>query len=255
MTSDTKHPLGIGYILGTSCWLPLRHPLTLILPFLCYAGLSALVEIQVFGGLYDDMFAADTSLAKYGYYLGQNMVAWVLSAWVSLMGFRLLTGGDAHAARNTALTLRHIAPLMVLSIAYLAFVIIGYIALIVPGLYLSVRYWVFPMALLVEDSRYAALRRASDLSEGARLAMMGTVIVAFVAAALLYVALAALLGLVSGLGPMGFFTEGAQTPVLLRVTSDTLIYALFAGVTATLYQRLVVREAPAGTPDLEEVFA
>ena len=162
MSDPTRIPLGAVQVLSASWWLLLRHPLPLLLPFLGFSALSVFAELQIFGAQDPNASSVEADPWDFGlfdiaYYTVVTLLSWLPSAWVSLMAYGLLTEGSASPARNLQRTLVRIVPLTLISIFFFLVVVIGFLAFIIPGLYISARYWVYPMTILVEDSGMGAM--------------------------------------------------------------------------------------------------
>jgi hypothetical protein len=103
----------------------------------------------------------------------------VITPLISAACALLVTGG-ASSARGAVLgALEHSTPLLLAAIAAALGVALGLLCLILPGLYLVVRWFLFSQAVVLEDRRgLAPLRRSGELVEGHWLRAAGLVLLA-----------------------------------------------------------------------------
>ena len=188
--------------------------------------------------------------------LVEVLIAGLVSGWSMLMGYNRWQGRAAAPGRALRQVARQIWPLLVIGLLYALVVGVGLLALILPGIYLAARYWVFPMAILVEGAGTGAMTRASQMSQGARFAVVAAVVIFFAIVYVGVLGLNILAGLVMGIGPGGPILSGiGWTTMVAVLTGDILAYALGAAFGVALYDALRQREAPGVRDNLAEVFA
>lgn len=97
-----------------------------------------------------------------------TLTSYVLVTPLITVGCAMLVVGAAPTAgRALVQTMESSTPLLLAAIAAAAGVAIGLFLLIIPGLYLAVRWFLFPQAVALEGrSGVAPLRRSGELTEG-----------------------------------------------------------------------------------------
>ncbi len=121
--------------------------------------------------------------------------------------------------------------------------------LVLPGLYLIARFFVFTPAILVERAGFGALGRASQLSKEYR----WPIVVTLVLLGLLLIALSFVSQLFVGLMIAG--TGGIISYVILQSMMAAVMYSVMAIFSALLYARLREIKEGTGMADLVEVFS
>jgi hypothetical protein len=147
-----------------------------------------------------------------------------------------------------SIALRHIAPLVVLGSLVAVLTGIGFLAFIVPGLYVMAQFYVLPACIVFEGSGTAALGRAQSLSSGYRWSIIG-------AAMILGVFILGI-GLIVG-AIQAPLSSGTGVSVLLGSLFNVVINALSSCVavifTVFLYARLREIKEGVGIEDISPV--
>lgn len=226
---DLDRPRSLGELLRTAVALYRRH-------FLLFAtialGVVAPIELAVAGiglGQLTGPYDPEPPLA------GQAL----LGAVETLLITPLVTAMHIHAvlalshrervsiAETARLGLASFAPVLLVVLAYTGVVTLGLLALVVPGIYLAVRCYFVPQAVVADDLRFGdAFRRSWALTGGQWWRVFGITLVVF----LILVPISAL-----GLG----FEAGAAAAGLsiISLVGNILIASLtvsFAALTGTL---------------------
>jgi hypothetical protein len=236
-------PLGIGALVAQSFRLLFANfgtlfPLAFV-PALLLAVLGWVTQPA-------EMPADPTAIPDLGFSLGTFLVG-LLAALVGffVMGFMSLAALDAvlgkrhTVAEYTAQTLRHLVPIVVLSIVLSIAVFFGLLLLVVPGLYLAARFLPWIQAVVFENAGWSGLARANQLTEGYRWPLVGAVLlmgIIIVAASLVIAPLAVM--------------PGGLIGVLVEAVVSGLYYALVSIFTALVYARLREVKEGLGIPQI-----
>ncbi|MFC3230071.1 hypothetical protein ACFOGJ_22665 [Marinibaculum pumilum] len=142
-----------------------------------------------------------------------------------------------------ALVFRRFWPMLGGGLLFWLCLTIGFMLLIVPGIILAVRWWIWPLAVLREgESGAGALRRSAEITKGRRWTIFLVLLVAMVVTGAVSQAMAALGNL-----QMLFY--------LLFMLVNAVLMVLWACLTAALYTALRETEGPGaearreGAPD------
>ena len=141
---------------------------------------------------------------------------------------RLATGEPARAGRSITEGLEAFVPLFGAVVLAAAGIALGLLALIVPGVYLAVRWYFVPQCVVIERRRGpAALAASGDLVQGLWWRVFGVVVLANLAAGLPALAL---------LRPFTALAESADREVwrLVGQTLATTLTAPFVALVSTL---------------------
>ena len=248
--------LGVGHVIGTTFGLLVRNPVLFLAPFLVFVVGFHLA--QVHAPTFAPVGISTSSVESAMFYIRLKAIlvgilefflGVLVSAWVSLVAYRRMTGSSTQPKSAVRRVAGCWLPLLAMSVLYFLMVVVGFLALIFPGLYLAARYAAFSMVILVEGGKPFA--RASELSEGARPGIIGAHVVLLV---LTILPALGVTGLISGL----IFWPGPNTVFMLILSElavDICSYAVFAAFAVALYSRLREREMPMTSDDLTTVFA
>ncbi len=236
---DLATPRDLGQILSACLSLYMR-----------YFGLFASLALGIVVPIDFAILGLGEGLLWSGYDNDPPIVISILDLLVPLLVVTpLVTGTHVHAVRaigaGRAPTaseafdagLRVLAPAAAVVALYSLGVGAGLIALLIPGIYLGVRWCVAVPAAVVEGVRGArALRRSADLVEGSWWRVFGVLIVLFLIAATVGAALGV---------PLDLFADDLDSgPAQLigRMLSDTVIYSFTALSSTLLYFDLRARQ-------------
>lgn len=171
---------------------------------------------------------------------------------INIVGGVLVTGVMCLAALDVALgkrhslseyagqALRHLAPLIVLSLLVSIAIGVGATLFVLPGLYLAARFLPWTQAALFENAGWGALGRAQELTEGYRWPLV---------LAIATVGLAALVVLVAAGPLMAMAMDSLILASLVEAAFTALAYALIAAFSGLSYLRL--REIKEGVSPLD----
>jgi hypothetical protein len=171
--------------------------------------------------------------------------------------YRILLGRHLHhpadLTTSFSFALERVLPLLWVSILFAVCVLVGFILVIIPGIYLFVSLAVAVPVLMAEDRRgLAALGRSRELVAGDWWHVLGAIIVAVIAAAVGEIVINLVAdAIVSGLTPhsvTGFLAINAAVSALISI----LFYPFTAAVPVVIYVDLLVRKRD---PQLERLLA
>lgn len=247
-------PLSLGEILDAAFKLYKRHFKTLCLCVLVVVVPLAVISTLLTASLSDDPFdptpEADpgasfggTEIAALG---ATVLIAILLSTLATAAATRAVAvaylGGSITWQESLRFALRKAVPLIVLSFLTGLAVILGLIALILPGIYIGVRLFLASPALVVEDeSARGAMKRSWALVKDRWWPTFGVIVVS-----LLLIGIIA--GLLQGLIIAPLFADsdnavlGAVLNTLGTVVGNVITIPLQAAVLTILYFDLRVRK-------------
>ncbi|MGR3513410.1 MAG: hypothetical protein ACU0GG_11660 [Paracoccaceae bacterium] len=250
-------PLGAGGIIGDSFSIFFSK----IGKVLMLAFLPTLVGLVISG-----------ALAGWGVTLGYedptftggggDVAGFVLSIIVS-MGFYGLTiallvllAYDAKQGRSRPLgeyfapALKSIVPIVVLALVVGILAAIGFVALIIPGLWVYAVFAVVYPAIAIEGVGFGGLRRSAALTKGYRWPIVGVIIVIGICTFVLNFA--------AGFGGAMLFGIVGNGSIIMSVLITSVIYAISYGLSAIsialIYARLREIKEGVSVSDLAAVF-
>ncbi|CAA9530248.1 MAG: hypothetical protein AVDCRST_MAG30-3710 [uncultured Solirubrobacteraceae bacterium] len=248
---DLGRPRDLGDLLGLSLGLWFRHlPLFFALAFVVVAPVVLLVDgvwagtlDDVEAGTLDDVEAADAPVAAglVSTLLQLTVVPALVTAMHVIAVQDIARGESPSFGRALRSAFAVLVPVGLVVVLYALAVGLGFLALIVPGLWLSVRWYFGAQAAVVDDSRgVGALRRSGELVDGTWWRVAGILFVLGLLGMIVSGVLAALVGVVVGV--VGDADAGiAVGNVLLQ----TLAVSWTAVAGTLLYFDLRARKAPA----------
>jgi len=175
----------------------------------------------------------------------------LVQAFILLAAADVLQGQAMQVGNYVNRTLTMIVPLLVVSILVYLGVMVGFVLLIVPGLWLAAYWSVYLPALLVEGRGFGAMGRSAQLTQGYRWPIIGAGILVLL---VVYV-LSVISGLVAGYGLMADPSTLAQFSLvgtLLTAIVAAVSYGLMALFQLLLFTRLI--DIKEGGSDLAGVF-
>lgn len=250
-----RAPLGIGGLMTGTFGLFFRRFLlffaiaivpSLIMNVLSYAMIGNTIEAQATGEVLppDQIFGA-------GYFIFlilSLLIGLVVFGVTTLAAYDALLGEPIRIGVYVSRTLKALPAIVVLGLLFYLMMVVGLVLLILPGLYLIARFYVFTPAILVEGAGFGALGRASELSKGYRWPIVGALILIGIVIILLSAVSQLFVGLVlAGTGGLLLF-------FVLQSVLSAVIYAISSIFAALLYARLREIKEGLGLRDLASVF-
>lgn len=171
--------------------------------------------------------------------------------------YRILLGRHLHhpadLTTSFSFALERLLPLLWVTILTAVVVLIGFICLIIPGIFLAVSLAIAVPVLMAEDRRgLAALRRARELVAGHWWHVLGVLVVAAVAGAAGEIIIALIArAVVSGVSPHSVTGDLAITAVVNALVS-VVFYPFTAAVPVVLYVDMLARHTD---PQLDRLLA
>jgi hypothetical protein len=192
---------------------------------------------------------------------GAMFVSWIVSVLISAIVQGALTratvaeneGGRAGFAECIAAALRVLLPLIGVGLIFGFAIAIGFVLLVIPGIFVMIIWSVAAPAVVVErDGAIMALSRSTDLTKGSRWRIFGLFLILLV----IYLLLFALLGVV---GLKAMTADPAAGFSLFNLVASTISAWVFNLVWGTIQPALYIelRQAKEGdsVDHLEQVFA
>ncbi|WP_299399861.1 hypothetical protein [Pelagibius sp.] len=163
-----KELLGIGSVLGTS----LKVLGSNLLPFFTIAILTiSPVYLFLYWWAWSESVFVSLNLwqLEIGIVLGEILLGFVTHAAVVYGTFQQLRGRRAGFVEIVLTGLRNALAVLAVAVVSSMLVMLGFLALVVPGIILATMYWVAIPAAVVEKTGIAdSLARSSDLTRGHR---------------------------------------------------------------------------------------
>jgi hypothetical protein len=186
-----------------------------------------------------------------------NILNLILAGAVTYGVFRDLHGERAGAREVLGMGLSRLGGVWVTGVLMGVAVLVGLIALIVPGIVLLVRYWVaVPVAVIEAPGATASLSRSTELTQGNRWRVFAiAVVMGFVTIVGMFV-LGILLALLDTAGSKGAASQAATSPLSLAALTVLAIplQCLAAVAPVVAYHDLRVGREGAAVEDLLKVF-
>lgn len=239
---DLGRPRDLGDLLGVSLGLWFRHlPLFFALAFIVVAPVVLLVD-GLWAGTLDDVEATDAPVAAglVSILLQLTVVPALVTAMHVIAVQDIARGESPSFGRALRSAVAVLLPVGLVVALYALAVGLGFIALIVPGVWLAVRWYFGAQAAVVDGSRgTGALRRSAELVDGTWWRVAAILFVLGLLGTIVAGVLAAIVGLAVGI--VGDADAGiAVGNVLLQ----TLAVSWTAVAGTLLYFDLRARESP-----------
>jgi hypothetical protein len=161
------------------------------------------------------------------------------------------TGHPTDWRKSLAFAAERLAPLVWLALISAVLLTIGFVLLIIPGIYLTV-VWVVAVPVLMFEGigGYGALRRSRELVTGRWWATFGALLIGLICIIVAGIVVGAILG--------GIANSGSVNVILIlsgvsRIVSAIITYPILAAISAVLYVDLRGRRESVGTHDLTGV--
>jgi Membrane domain of glycerophosphoryl diester phosphodiesterase len=253
-TAPALRPMGLGDLLDTTFALYRQN-------FVLFAGVVALLTVPqtLLDMILVLLIPKATSVSATGATIVDTnlaVTAGALSAIRALVGFVfgfLITGALALAVsarylgRQMAVEdayaevgLRSLVSLALASIVAGILIVIGFLFLVIPGVYLIVRWIFIPETVVLErKGAFAALSRSGELVRGSWWRVAGIGLVLFLLTAFLQAALGGIVGAILSLGSG---TTGKLVGDAIQGVVRILIYPIELGGLVLLYYDLRIRK-------------
>ncbi len=258
MNGKEHVPLGVTDLIGASLELFFRKFFVFFLiaavPTTALTLVSTLLQSDVINSPLVAGPLGGVSVEYVVSVLLSGVAALIVSGVITLAAYDLQQGKPLAIGRYLGRTVEVLLPLIGLGVVLMIVSMMGYLLLILPGLYLSARFWVMAPVVLLEDCGWGALTRASQLSKDYRWPIVGAILLIF----LLLFVVSLVVGLMVGLfGGIAAAIAGVNLifVVLLQSASSAVTYGLLAVFTAVLYARLREIKEGMSVADITRVFS
>jgi hypothetical protein len=246
-------PLGIGEVLDAAIKLYRANARSLwTIVLLVIVPVAIIDELAVYASIPSLHYVHDGTLYVQG---GLGAFGLIVEVVLGLLGLLVLNGAvaiclvDAYIGNpidwRTSLraAVGRLGPLVWLAILYGVLIVIGFVALVLPGIYLVTIWCVAVPALMFEGlGGFKALGRSFDLTRGRWWATFATLLAAIV----MLVIVLFVVGFVFAKIQSGLSVGSVGPWLLLRaintIVSDLIIYPFFGAVVAVIYIDLRVRK-------------
>ncbi len=255
---DTRAPLGVGQIVGDTFSILFRKlPAILILGFI--PALIQILIVSLLPGQIGSQLAAGETFEFDG---SSFAVAFAVAFLLSLLTSSIVTAMivqlsyDAKLSRPTrigqyfASAIRNLPAILALSIVSTVLFGVGWLAFVVPGLWLMSVFSVFVPAIVIEGAGFRALGRSARLTKNYRWPIVGTMVLIFLCLVLVATVVGAAIGFVSGF----VFGTTSLLAMVLEAIGNGLTYGIFSIAVALIFARLKEIKEGIGVADLVEVF-
>ncbi len=173
MTAAPAEPLGVGEIISSTFSNTFRRSLPTYVLAAVPSLLSALLGLMLFGTAIVPAEADSLSLGA----VVLNIVVGVISVLVFgalvIATYLEMTGRTPNIVGSLGATLVVLIPMVIMTIAYSIIVGVGFLLLIVPGLWLIGVFAPFFQSILIERAGFGAFGRCAALTRGYRWPIIG----------------------------------------------------------------------------------
>lgn len=268
MTADyagSGESLGVGKIIGDTFSIFFKRivqiiSLGFIVSFASLALSGAIVGFDLVAGSSDPLAAPTMTAADVtGIFL---MVLLQFAGYGVLVGSMVLLAYDAKLGRSARTgtyikaALANIVPIAVLTLIVSIVATIGFVFLVIPGLWIYAMLSVFVPAIVIEKAGFKALGRSRSLTKDYRWPIVGLMIVLglimMVLSFVLVLIIALPLGFVFAAGGDG--TMGVLASLITQSLASGISYGLLAIPIALIYARLREIKEGVSVDSMADVF-
>ena len=248
-TAVPRPPLGVGEIVGNTFSVVLGNfgkvlAITMLPALALLAinfALMGPIALNSASAMMDPEAAAAISPVVNGIVSLLSLVFWgITAAALARAVHDLRTTGQASIGTAFGTAISTVLPVLLLVIIVTVVFALGFVALIVPGLYIAALWFVVIPAAVIERIGLRALGRSAELSRGYRWPLVGLILIYGLLMIILSTVAFGLQFLLVGLG-----TPGMIGAAVLAVLFSAVMYGFGGAITAVAYGRL--REIKEGT--------
>lgn len=253
-TTKPTTPFGVGSIIGNTFEVWFRNIVPIFLASIIPQIIVYAAILLMFGA---EVLVSDTPVTgdEPRFIIG-NVVLAVLglvaaaltTAVVVRIAYDSVSGRPVNIGAAISGALPHILPIAVLSFAAALAAGVGFMLLIIPGLYLYAMWSVAAPAIVVERAGFSGLGRSAALTKHYRWPIIGTFVILGIILIVISLILAMIIGVIA-------VNLGLIAAVILQLVLYSVLYGPFYVVIAMIYARL--REIKEGivVQDLADIFA
>ena len=254
LVAEELRPIEISAVFGIAFALIRSHPLIVF-------GLSLLIgalptRLLYYAAAIAPPLSTTRDLLGLTPFLGGMLLQTIVAG--TLVGTALLAhqGNGTGPGAGLRAGLRRSIPLILVACLYTLGCLIGLCALLVPFLFLAVRWWVVGPVVVAEDIGVsAAFGRSSELTKGTRLRILALLFITSLVQGFFSSVIILLFLPLVGLSAMAedFTTDPAATAI--KALAETISYGFIASIQCALYIELKQRRDGPMTDQLRDIFA
>lgn len=261
-SSSGNQALGVGNMLSETFGLYFRNlPAFFLIVFIPVLAFELLFNRIIIPGFVDN--PADVGaqfLISFGSVVPFMILMILVQAVIVRVAISIRMGQGAAIGAAVSAALRGFFPILLLGIVVGIITGVGFVFLIVPGLYLMAIFYVMVPAIVFENAGFGAMGRSAELTSGYRWPIVGLVLLLLVIMWLVGAVVGGvLIGGMMASGGMEAFASGnpADLPIWYNVLNALISslatpLSLIAG--AVVYSRLKEIKEGAGAGDILKVF-
>lgn len=251
--------LGVSTIVSESLSLLLRNFVAVMLlatvPTLAALAVSgSLSGWEVALGITPPLFTGWTDLIPFGVTILVQLVAYGISvALLVQLAYDAKLARPVQVGRYIRPALAVAVPIAVLGLLSAVLMVLGILALIVPGLWIYAVFSVMPAAVTIERSGFSGLGRSARLTKGYRWPIIGATILIGIMNGVVSAVAVFVVGLMAG--ALGTGTAALAVIALTFAALSGIGYGLNAISVALIYARLREIKEGVSVRDIAAVFA
>ena len=262
MTDTSAKPsaqsLGVGSIIAESFSILFGNLVTVIILGFVPMFFSTLISGFLLGwgavlGTDTNVFPSTFSVVLFVVdMIIQMSIYGLMVALIVQMAYDVKLGRSPSIGRYIGPALKTLAPVLMVSLIVFVLVGIGFVALIVPGLWIYAVFCVIVPAIVIERAGFGAMRRSAALTKDFRWAIVGLLIVVWICALLLAMVFGIIVTLALSVTGGGFLSDLLAVILLSGINGFT--YSLSAISVSLIYARLREIKEGVGVDQLASVF-
>lgn len=264
--APSQQSLGVGSIIGESFSIFFRKIITILMIAIVPSAIAFLLsgtlqgwDVMTGASLPD--FSSTSYIVSYvaSLVIGMAIFGMIIAMMVQF-AYDAKLGRPANLGAYFSNGIKHLLPIVVLTIVFYIATSILSLALIVPGLWLAAALFVYVPAIVIDGSGFGGLGRSWRLTKGYRWPLVGLVIVTML---VLIIVMAVLVGgltvgvLGTGFADFGSTDVGLGTILplfLIQSVGNAIAYGFGSVVVALAYARLKEIKEGVGIDGLMSVF-
>jgi hypothetical protein len=256
--SPSDAPLGVGSIVGDSFTILFRNffsvmVLAIVPTLIGVVASGLLIGFDATLGRSEPVFSGGADILRLLLSILGQIVAYSLTVGLLVqLAYDAKLGRPLQLGRYVGPALSAVVPMAVLSLVVGILVGVGFLLLVVPGLWVLAVFSVTPVAVVIERAGFGGLGRSADLTKGYRWPIVGAnILIMIIAAAINFIAMF-VIGLI--IVPLGGNVTGTLIGVLGLGIITSVANGLAAILISLIYARLREIKEGASVRDIAAVF-